>query len=204
MELREALGQIAQIRGQIVQVQTFRGYRSATIGVSGLLAFAAALVQTVLVPRPLENIDGYLLVWVSVALISMTLVGTELFFRARASGSEWVSLTTTTAIEQFSPCLAAGGVITLAIACHDPAALWLLPGVWATLFGLGILASRRMLPPAMAWVGTFYLLGGAVCLAVGPAAALGPWMMGCTFGPGQLAAAAILYWTLESSDAARE
>ena len=204
MELREALGQIAQIRGQIVQAETFRGYRSATIGVSGLLAIGAALLQNVLVPRPDADIDGYLLVWVSVAVVSMALVGTELFFRARASGSEWDCLKTTAAIEQFFPCLAAGGVITLAIAGRDPAAIWLLPGVWATLFGLGILASRRIMPPAMAWVGMFYLLGGAVCLAVGPAAALEPWMMGCIFGPGQFAAAAILYWALESSDASRK
>jgi hypothetical protein len=204
MELREALGQIAQIRGQIVQAQTFRGYRSATIGASGLMAIAAALVQDRLVPRPSENIDGYLLIWVSVAAISVALVGTELYLRARASGSEWVSLTTTRAIEQFFPCLAAGAVITLAIPCRDPAAVWLLPGVWATLFGLGILASRGMMPRAMAWVGIFYMFGGAVCLAVGPAASLRPWMMGGIFAPGQLAAAAVLYWTLESSHAASE
>jgi hypothetical protein len=203
MELQEALGQIAQIRGQIAQAETFRGYRSATIGASGLLAIGAALVQNMLAPRPIENIDAYLLIWVSVALVSMALVGTELFFRARASGSEWVCHKTTAAIEQFFPCLVAGGVITLAISYRDPSAIWLLPGMWNTLFGLGILSSRRMMPPAMVWIGMFYLLGGAVCLAIGPAA-LGPWGMGCTFGPGQLAAAVILYWTLESSDAARE
>lgn len=204
MELREALGQIAQIRGQIAQAETFRGYRSVTIGVSGLLAIGAALMQHALVPHPVQNIDGYLIIWVSVAVTSMILVGIEVFVRARASGSEWVCLKTTAAIEQFFPCLTAGGVVTLAIACHDPAAVWLLPGLWTTLFGLGILASRRMMPPTMAWVGLFYMFGGAICLTVGPAAALGPWMMGCTFGPGQLAAAAILYWTLERSDAAQE
>ena len=45
MELRDALAQISEIRSQIARNETFRGYRSATVGFSGLLALAGAAAQ---------------------------------------------------------------------------------------------------------------------------------------------------------------
>ncbi len=80
----------------------------------------------------------------------------------------------------------------------QPESLWMLPGLWAMLFGLGIFASVRLLPPAIIWAGVFYLFAGTVCLALaqGPYA-LSPWAMGLPFGVGQLLTAALLYWTLE-------
>ena len=45
MELREALCQITEIRRQMARSEVFRGYRSLTVGSSGLLALLAAGVQ---------------------------------------------------------------------------------------------------------------------------------------------------------------
>lgn len=42
MDLRDALAQIAEIRAHIAQNETFRGYRSATVAASGLLALLGA------------------------------------------------------------------------------------------------------------------------------------------------------------------
>ena len=96
------------------------------------------------------------------------------------------------------PCLIAGGLLTYVLWATAPGALWLLPGLWAILFGLGVLASRPLLPPRTEWVGMWYLLSGlgAICFS----ARLGrfsPWLMDVPFGVGQTAAAAVLYWTLE-------
>jgi hypothetical protein len=76
----------------------------------------------------------------------------------------------------------------------------MLPGLWALLFSLGIFASCRLLPRAVAIAGAWYLSGGVLALAWGNgAAALSPWIMGITFGGGQLLTAVILHITLEHS-----
>jgi hypothetical protein len=68
-------------------------------------------------------------------------------------------------------------------------------------FSLGIFASSRFLPPAILWIGVFYLAAGLVCLAVSQGeAALSPWTMGLPFGTGQLLTAGVLYWNLERTD----
>ena len=66
------------------------------------------------------------------------------------------------------------------------------------LFSLGVFASFRLLPKAVAAVGVFYLLAGVFNLtrASGPDA-LSPWAMGGPFAAGQLLTAAVLYWSLE-------
>ena len=74
----------------------------------------------------------------------------------------------------------------------------MLPGLWAILFSLGVFASFRLLPRPTYWVGVYYLMAGACCLAWAQGeAAFSPWAMGLTFGIGQFLAAAILYWNLE-------
>ena len=51
MELREALTQIAEIRRQMAKSDVFRGYRSAPVAVSGVLALGAAVVQSRIATR---------------------------------------------------------------------------------------------------------------------------------------------------------
>ena len=46
MDLRDALTQIAAIRQQVAQTETFRGYRAAPVALSGVLAWLAAALQT--------------------------------------------------------------------------------------------------------------------------------------------------------------
>src|SRR5436190_681812 len=61
MELHEALSQISEIRRQMARTAVFRGYRSATAAFSGVVAIAAALTQSVLVPEPAKHVAGALL-----------------------------------------------------------------------------------------------------------------------------------------------
>ncbi len=63
---------------------------------------------------------------------------------------------------------------------------WMLPGLWAILFSLGIFASCRLLPRTVLIVGIWYLAAGVVALEFGQGnAALSPWLMGITFGIGR-------------------
>ena len=59
MELREALQQISDIRQQMAQSEVFRGYRSLTVGASGVLGLLAAAVQTRWVADPATDLERY-------------------------------------------------------------------------------------------------------------------------------------------------
>ena len=198
MELREALTQIAEIRRQMAKNEVFRGYRSAPVAVSGLLAVAAAIVQPRFAPDPAQNIGPYLTLWIGVALFSMAAVALEMTLRLQWTGDRTHLELTRLAIEQFFPCVVAGVLVTAVLARGDSQYLVLLPGLWQILFSLGICASARLLPRAIFAVGAFYLLSGIiVLLGASQDLSLSPWSMGLPFGVGQLVSAGILYWTLE-------
>ena len=87
MELREALQQISDIRQQMAQSEVFRGYRSLTVGASGMLGLLAAAVQARWVEDPETGLERYLVLWVGVAAVSAVIAGVELAVRAYRSGS---------------------------------------------------------------------------------------------------------------------
>ncbi len=210
MELREALSQITEIRVQMARTETFRGYRSGTVAFSGLLGAVGAGLQAAWISDPVGNIRTYLALWVGLAAVCALVWGAEMVLRCRRATLSLTRQMTLLAVEQFFPCVAAGGVLTWAIVSYsqdmtDPAdVLWVFPGLWAIIFSLGVFASCRLLPRPIFWVGAYYLLSGmaALVLARGDAA-LSPWAMVGTFGVGQMLAAAILYFTLERSDEER-
>lgn len=202
MELREALDQISEIRDHLARTETFEGYRSATVATSGLLAIAAAGVQTALIPDPTGQFEAYLGLWVGVAIVSAAIAGIEMFVRCRRAASETAVRLTRMVVEQFLPCIVVGALLTVAIAVVAPETAWMLPGLWSLVFGLGVFASARLLPRAVVWVAGYYLLAGVACLAGAKRLEpLSPWLMACTFGGGQLFAAAIVYWSVERKHA---
>jgi hypothetical protein len=201
MELRDALTQISEIRRQMARTEVFRGYRAMPVAFSGFLALAAAAIQAAWIASPLEEVPAYLALWVGAAVVSTVGAGTEMLLRARQSLSAWRREITWLAVEQFLPCLVAGGLLTCVLVWYAPESLWMLPGLWQILYSLGVFASCRLLPRATFVVAVFYLATGLTSLALarGPAA-LSPWAMGLPFGIGQLLAATVLYRTLERRD----
>jgi len=199
MELREALTQISEIRRQVARTEVFRGYRAVPVAFSGVLALAVAFFQQMWLPDPAHNLTVYLSTWVGAALVSMLATFLEMVLHYRRVQSHLTRETTWLAIGQFLPCVAVGGLLMFVLVVYAPESLWMLPGLWALLFSLGIFASYRLLPRPTFYVALFYMCAGTMCLTLGPAA-LSPWAMGVPFGLGQLFAAAILYWTLERAD----
>ena len=208
MELREALTQIAEIRQQMARGQLFRGYRAATTACSGLAAIVTGFLQPVLVPAPQNNAKPFVLLWTAAAAICLVAVGIEMIVRTRRSQSQVQRQLTLLAVEQFVPSVVAGGLLTWIFCDFLPAEVWMLPGLWMVLFSLGVFASARLLPRAVFMVGGFYLIAGILTLLVSRGAAgpggvgdaawrFSPWLMMGTFGTGQLATSAILYFKLE-------
>jgi hypothetical protein len=197
MELREALTQISEIRQRVAQSEVFRGYRAVPVAFSGLLALATAGVQMIYLPEPAA--PAYIALWVGAAFVSLLATGLEIFLHHRHARSTMARQLTWLALRQFAPCLAAGALVMVSVVTYAPGNLWMLPGLWAMLFSLGIFASYRLLPKPTFWVATFYMIAGTMLLALREDA-LSPWAMGVPFGIGQFFSAAVLYWTLERPD----
>jgi hypothetical protein len=203
MELREALGQIDEIRQQMARTELFRGYRSLTVGFSGVLALAAAAVQPYLV-EPENQLRDFLVLWLVAASASLLAAAFQLWRRVRLANSRLARQATLLAAEQFLPSIVVGAVVTLCLYRYASDAAWMLPGLWSLIYSLGIFASYRLLPRQVAWVGLYYVVAGATCLVWGQGAhALAPWQMALSFGGGQILGAVVLYWTLEREEGER-
>jgi hypothetical protein len=198
VRLDDALTQISEIRQHMAECQVFRGYRSATTAFTAAVAVAAAAAQARWVPDPPAHLDAYLAVWCAAALGSLVVVGVEMVVRSRRSESALQRQMTLVVVDQFAPSLAAGALLTFVVAEFARQVAWMLPGLWAILFSLGLFASRRFLPRGVFALGGYYLLAGLACLTLDPATqALSPWTMGLVFGVGQALTALFLYFTLE-------
>jgi hypothetical protein len=198
MELREALDQITEIRLRMARAEVFRGYKAAPTALSGILAIAAAAFQPALVPDPVRHASLYLWLWLGAAAASAITAGVSMWVYYTRSPAPLRRQSAWIAVEHFLPAMVAGGLVTFALVRFAPESLWLLPGLWQVLFSLGLFATCRQLPRAMAPIAAFYHATGLLCLCFARgAAAFSPWAMGVPFGVGQLLAAAVLYWTLE-------
>lgn len=206
MELDDALSQISEIRTQMAQSQLFRGYRSLTTGFSGAVAIGAAWGQPMVEKWCAGRsgawgngrLEGFLWVWISAAAMCLVVSGIEMGVRVWRSGSKLQQQLTLAAVEQFLPAVVAGGVLAYVLPTFAPETAWMLPGLWMMVFGLGILASRRLLPWEIFWIGAYYLLAGTLALMRARGTyAFWPWSMGLGFGMGQLLLAGVLYCKLE-------
>src|ERR1051325_4794160 len=194
MELHEALARVSEVRQKLARSATFRGYRAAPAAFSGFLAIAAAIVQHIWLIDPAGQLTRYPSIWVRVAIVSLAVTASEMAVRHlrrdSAMGREMLRM----AAGQFCPCLLAGALVTVVVVRFAPTQAWMLPGLWSILYGLGIFASRPLLPPAIFFMAGFYLLAGLMCLALAQGEhAFSPWAMGASFGPGQLIGAMVLY-----------
>ena len=198
MQLREALDRISEIRGHLDRTEVFRGYRSVPVAVSGAFALVAGALQPLVVPEPAAAPGTWLALWIGTAVLSVSLCGAEMLWRYARTPSTFERERMRLAVGRFLPAAGAGALVTLAMAVHGGENLVLLPGLWAVFMGLGIFASRPVLPRAIAGVGGFYLFAGIVVMTLARGEhAFSPLAMGLVFGAGQIAAGAVLRWTLE-------
>lgn len=202
MTLDDALDQIASIRSQIAAASVFRGYRCASTLFSAFVAVAAAIIQHFWISDAVHHVQEYLQLWFSAGALCLAVVAGGMVIRYRRSDSLLDRALAVTAIQQFLPCLIVGGLITYVVGDVAWNCMWIIPGLWSIFFGLGILASRPLLPTGTTLVGAFYLLCGLVSIEwARQVQAFSPLAMAIPFGIGQAMAAGILYWKLERKDA---
>jgi len=200
-DLYKALQQIHAIRGQVARGTEFRGYGPETVAVTGLLAAAAAVFQSIALKSPDSNAVGYLAIWVATAGLALLVTGFQTVTRTRRVHPGLARQMMFSAGESFLPAIVAGALVTLILFRSAPRELWMLPGLWQIFYGLGIFASCRFLPRQMFAVGAWFLATGSLCLTTGTGMhALSPWEMGFPFGIGQLLVAAVLKFGYRESE----
>jgi hypothetical protein len=147
------------------------------------------------VPYPAHHVAAYLAIWIATAFLSAALIGAQMQTRTHRIHSGLADEMIHMAVEQFLPSAGAGALVAFVLAHFVPSALWMLPGIWQIVYGLGVFASCRFLPRPIAAAGAWYLLTGLVCISLAGGRALSPWAMGIPYGVGQLLVAGILLFT---------
>jgi hypothetical protein len=192
-DLNKALADIGSIRQQLAAGTMFRGYGPAVVAATGLLAAATAAAQSAWLGDPAREPIAFLATWAATAVVGAALIGAEMIARTRRHHAGLADAMLLNAVEQSLPAGIAGAAIGVVLVAFAPGVLWMLPGLWQILLGLGIFASVRSLPRSVALAGAWYVAAGVFVLALSSQSqALSPWTMGLPFVIGQLMLAAIL------------
>ncbi|ABD07392.1 conserved hypothetical protein [Rhodopseudomonas palustris HaA2] len=201
-DLDKALADIFAIRSQIAAGTAFRGYGPAALAGTAGLALVTTIAQSLWLDDPNSHLLAFFLGWIATALLSAMMIWLEMRARSRRHHSGLADAMIHQAVEQFVPAGVAGALLGVTLWKFAPGTLWMLPGLWQILVGLGIFASVRMLPRPVALVGAWYFVAGFSVLALSSeSAAVSPLAMGVPFVVGQLLMAAVLRFASGDDDA---
>lgn len=186
-DLERALADIAEVRERLGHVQRFKGYSGLAAATSGAFAIAAGIVQWAIVPHPQTSHQGhlYFAIWFSCCAAAMLVnygAIAHWFVDDATARDRWQTVTVGYSI---IPALLLGAALSAALLRADLFAF--LPGVWYGCYGVGLFASRTMVPRAVVPVAAAFMLAGAGLLFAPPAIALSWWVLALGFGAGQLA-----------------
>ena len=192
MEVRQALADLAEVRGRLATVQRFDGYSGTAAIASGVVAIVAGVAQAVFVPEPTTDAQRRVYLWIWLCCLGCALAinyGAIVVWRTRRRDAQ-AAVQFRTVGMSIVPALAAGGVITLALLERHLDEL--LPGMWCATYALGLFASRAMVPKPVVVVAVAFGAAAAVLLLVPTLHTLAWWIMPAAFGAGQIAIGSIV------------
>lgn len=194
-DLDKALADISAIRSQIAAGTAFRGYGPAVVAATGGLALITAVFQFLWLDDPTGHPLIFFAGWAAIAFVSGGMIWIEMQARSRRHHSGLSDAMILQAVEQFLPVGVAGASLAVVLWKFAPETLWMLPGLWQVLVGLGVFASVRSLPRTVALAGAWYFVAGfAILMLASDSHALSPWTMGLPFVIGQSLMAAVLHF----------
>jgi len=201
-DLDKALDDIVTIRAHIAAGTAFCGYGPAAVAATAAFALIAAIAQHLWLDEPTSHPVTFFAGWLATALVAVGIIGVEMRARSRRHHSGLADAMVRQAAEQFLPAGATGAFLAVVMLQKAPETVWMLPGLWQLLVGLGLFASARSLPRIVALTGVWYFVAGAcVLILTSESHALSPWLMGLPFIIGQLLMAALLHLATEALDA---
>ncbi|MDE2481282.1 MAG: hypothetical protein KGN02_03730 [bacterium] len=191
-ELERALLDIAEVRDRLAQTQRFKGYSGVAAAASGVFALVAGAVQAVLVPVPQGAHDArlYFAIWLTccaaAAIVNYGAIA-HWFVSDASARDRWQTRTVGLAI---LPALVLGAALSFALLAHDHVSD--LPGIWYGCYGVGLFASRTLIPRGVAAIAAGFLAAGIALMFAPPAIALAWWVLPLGFGLGQIAIGALV------------
>lgn len=191
-DLERALADIAEVRERLGHVQRFRGYSAIAAAASGAFALAAGLLQAMIVPHVRTAHEGhlYFALWFACCAASVLVnYGAIAHWYVNDANARDRWQTTTVGLSML-PALILGAA--LSFACLHANLYALLPGVWYGCYGVGLFASRTMVPRGVVPIAAAFMIAGMGLLFVPAAMALQWWVLPLGFGSGQLAIAFII------------
>jgi hypothetical protein len=199
MRVSEALERLDHIHEQLTKAEVYGGFRVPGTLAVGLVGVAAAVLQP-LVPLA-DTPTGFVVYWIVAATSCALLGGAASLYAYVFQEDEFGQMRTRRVLAQFLPCVVAGAVVTAGFLRGGVELIPYLPGVWAVLFGLGVVAVRPYLPRLIGLVGLFYLAAGTLLLyrAAGQPELSG-WSVGGVFGLGHFATALVLHRREDDAD----
>lgn len=196
MELKKAIQHLEEIHAQVSRTEFYRGISAITVALTGICGLLAAALQHVLIDSSNEVI--FVLYWASVAAVNVVGMGAVLYWRHINHSDFYERLKTQKLLLQFVPALIGGALLTFIALESSGDLINYLPGLWCLLFSLGIFACQPFYPARLFWAGLYYLSVATMLLMLAlESSSLTAWIMGLSFGIGQLGVAGILYWDLE-------
>jgi hypothetical protein len=203
IDTNDALDKIEEIHNQLSKFGLYKGYKSIVVAISGLIGICGASIQRFFV-KEIDGID-FVIFWCIIAGINLVLCTLMILYQYFFKESDFERKKTLAVMVQFIPMIIGGIIVTPFFALNGSSSILLLPGLWALLFGIGILNVRPYLSGLTFIASAFYFLGAIILfylrfyfmdlLSIG---------MGLTFGIGQIISAFVLYWSMERNSYERK
>lgn len=192
MRVQDALDQLDAIHEHLAKAEVYRGFRVPAVALVGTVGLFAAAGQNHLPAAGAPA--GFIIYWLVVAGAGGLISGGAAFRDYLAREDDIARRRARRVFAQFGPCLLAGGAVTAAAARASADLVPYLPGLWAVLFGLGVVAARPYLPRGVGKVGLGYVAAGGLLLARARVDVVPPgWAVGGVFGVGHLLTALVLW-----------
>ena len=178
---------IAEVRERLAMTQRFRGYSGVAAAASGCLALVAGAVQALIAPAPasIHQDRLYAAIWLACGGAAMILNYAAIahwFVSDESARDRWQTRTVGLSI---LPALMLGGALTAVLI--GSGRFGLLPGIWCACYGVGLFASRTLVPRAVVLVAALFLLAGVALLFAPSWLSLSWWVLPLAFGAGQIA-----------------
>ncbi len=185
-DLERALLDIAEVRERLATTQTFKGYSGLAAAISGVLALVAGGVQAYLVPGVVDAHGAriYFAIWLICCAASIIVnygAIAHWFARDVSARDRWQTRTVGLSI---LPALVLGGALSAILLRIGHVEL--LPGAWYSCYGVGLFASRTMIPRSVVPLAMVFMLAGCALFFAPPEIALQWWVMPIGFGAIQL------------------
>ncbi len=168
-----AMDNLRFIRETMEAAGTFTALSGWGQVVIGLTAIIAALIGS-----RVESPTQWLGVWLAEACVAAGISMASMTIKSHAANVPVFSGPIRKLVLSFSPPIAAGSVLTIAL--HSAGAMALVPGLWMLLYGAGVISAGTYSVTIVPFMGAAFMVLGLITL-VAPVT-WGTWMLIAAFG----------------------